>query len=330
MISRRLTLPALVVALGLAAQILAPAAGAQSRDRVAQAQELVDAERPEEALALLKRVRGRQAADAPALLLRSTAHFMLGDVEEGRRDLDRALELDPALRQGWLNRAALDITEERYEEALAALTTAEELDPSAPDNHLNIGTVLLLQGKLSEASERFRRYLGERASSADAYYVVGSNYAGAGYANLAVEHLRRAIELDERARVRARTDPSFLAVADSEAFQEVMSGDPLPPAPGSYTARQIFAASYEGGEGELLTAVLDALQLSGEAFDPQVEVTPAWAVIWGDFRVVVRAAPEGKGQVDLSAPADRFTPETWRQRTTALLRRVQARLVAGG
>ena len=70
---------------------------------------------------------------------------MLGDMEPGRRDLDRALELDPELRQGWLNRAALAVAEERYADAVAAFRRAEALDPAAPENDLNVGTAQLLQ-----------------------------------------------------------------------------------------------------------------------------------------------------------------------------------------
>ena len=35
----------------------------------------------------------------------------MNEMEAGRRDLRRALEIDPGLRQGWLNRAALDLAD---------------------------------------------------------------------------------------------------------------------------------------------------------------------------------------------------------------------------
>lgn len=327
--STRPRVRALFLTLLLAVPVLPGWAAESSEEALARAQELLDAERPEEALEVLKGVP-RGASEARIMLLRSTAHFMLGRTDAGRRDLGRALELDPGLRQGWLNRAALDIADERYDQALAALRKAEDLDPEAPDNDLNIGAVLLLSGELSQASERFRRYLSGAGASAEGYYLVASNYASSGYTNLAVEHLRRAIELEERLRLQARADPNFVALADDEGFKRLMDAEPQVPPPGAYQARRLYPEGYSGGQGRLLPAVLDALQLGGIPFDPRVEVTPAWGLIWGELRIVVRTTPDGQGMVEVSAPADRFTPEGWRQRTDDLFRRIQTRLATAG
>ena len=289
----------------------------------AQAQELIDAERPEDALSLLDRALALEPDDAEALLLRSTARFMLGDVEAGRHDLDRALVLDPKLRQGWLNRAALAVSEERYDDALAAFNRAEELDPRAPENDLNVGTVLLLQGKLEPASQRFARYLAGAGDTADGHYLVASNYALAGYAALAIENLRGAIQRDERTRRRARTDPNFSALQTNARFQRLLANDAYEPPPGSFTADRMFDAAYDGGRGPLLPAVLDALQLGDRPFDPQVEVTESWALIWGDLRIKVSDTLGERGRVQLSAPPGSFTPAGWRQASEHLLESVQ-------
>jgi tetratricopeptide (TPR) repeat protein len=323
--SRLLSFWSSLALLGLAAWP-ALAASAATGDAVARAQELIDAGRAAEALALLEKHRGRDPEDGRALLLRSTAHILLGDNEAGRRDLDRALELDPNLRQGWLNRAALDIAEERYERALAALETAERLDPAAPDNHLNLGAVLLFSGRVSEAAERFGRYLAA-TDSAHAYYLVASNYASRGYAALAVEHLARAIQIEEASRLSARTDPNFLPIAETDAYRRLLAADPPRPQPGAYFDSRRFGSPYDGAGGPLLSAVLSALQLAGEPFDARVEVTERWAVIWGDLRIEVRSTAAGEGLVEVSAPAERITPEDWSKRSEALFQRIQARLV---
>ena len=201
-------------AAGFALALLLPAAAASvaaaATDAVPHAQELVDAGRLDEAAELLEKHLRRSQRDAQAHLLLSTVRFLEGDRDRGRARLDRALELDPTLRQAWLNRAALDLSERRLDEALTALYKARDLDPSAIDNALNIGAVLVLRGRLSEASEQFGAYLTQTANSAEAYLLVASNYALGGYSALAVEHLRRAIATDERMRRRARTDPTTL------------------------------------------------------------------------------------------------------------------------
>lgn len=300
-----------------------PRFGISQESALVKAQEHLDAGQAEEALAILEPFLQRHADHPQALLLRSTARIMQGEVAAGRGDLDRAIALDPRLRQAWLNRAALDIADRRYDEALKALRKAEELDPAAPDNDLNIGAVLLLQGDLKGATERFEEYLKSQAASAEAHYLVASNYALAGYAALAVETLRPGVELDERIRLRARTDPNFADLANHPRFQELLNTDVYRLPEGAYFESRIYTEPYDPEGERLLGAVIDALTALGEPFNALVEVTPRWALIWGDFRIKVVATPEGEGVVEVSAPAQRFTPREWRRRTERLFRQIQ-------
>ena len=309
-----------------------PAATAQTpkataaASSLARAQKLVDAGQAQEALPLLDQALREAPSDARALLLRSTARFMAGDLEGGRADLDRSLQLDPGLRQAWLNRAALDIADQRYEPALEALTRAEQLDPSAADNDLNIGAVLLLQSKLEPASGRFGRYLDRQPSSAEASYLVATNYAMAGYAALAVEHLKRAVALDERSRLKARTDPNFLSLGKHRQFQELLATDGYRPPAGSALASRAYGTRYDPESRKLLSAVIDAMLALGESFDARVEMTPGWALLWGAMRIKVTNGEDGSGLVELSAPPGRFTPETWAERTEKLFQKIAIEL----
>ena len=61
--------------------------------------------------------------------------------------------------------------------ALEAFTRAERLDPTAADNSLNIGAVLLLAGQREAASDRFRRYLEANSENADANNAVRDTIA---------------------------------------------------------------------------------------------------------------------------------------------------------
>jgi tetratricopeptide (TPR) repeat protein len=324
----RRTRGSLFAAALLAVPFAAPALAAEAPSTaVAEARELIDAQRPAEALAAVDRALAVDPDDAEALLVRSTARFMLGEVEAGREDLDRALVLDPELRQGWLNRGGLAVAEERYADALAAFQQAEQLDPRAPENDLNIGAVQLLQGDLEPASRRFERYLAGAGDSADGWYLVASNYALAGYAALAVEHLRGAVERDERSRRRSRTDPNFSGLSDNPSFLRLLATDSHRPPPGTLTAERIFDAPYDGGRGPLLPAVLDVLQLDDRPFDTQVEVTESWALIGGMVRIKVSDTLVGKGRVQLSAPPGTFGPEGWRQTVKGLLKQIQHRVL---
>lgn len=328
----RAVFPLCVLLLALLIPTRAPAAGPPPDSTLDQAQHLLDAGQAQQALDLLEPVLRRHADDARALLLRSTARFLLGDNEGGRADLDRSLELDPGQRQAWLNRAGLEIAEGAYDQALEALDKARALDPDNPDNDLNAGAVLLLQGRLPEATERFRDYLQAAPDQAAAHYLVATNYAGRGYARLAVENLRRAVELNELYRVRARTDPNFEPVADSPELKELLEAEPARPPAEHRVARQAFPAPYDGGHGQLLNAVLEALHQIGASFDPRVEVAPGWALIHGPLRIQLYdrlagggGAPEGVVQV--SAPPEAVGPDEWKQRTAQLYQAIELALL---
>ncbi len=89
----------------------------------------VDAGDSERALDLLAPILKREPKNARALLLRSTARCIGGELDDCRKDLDQALALDPTLRQGWLNRAGLAIADKRYDDAIVALAAGREARP---------------------------------------------------------------------------------------------------------------------------------------------------------------------------------------------------------
>ena len=249
-----------LVCFGLSA---APAPCATGSERALdQIEAALEAGRAEEALQSLEQF---ESPDRPiaarALLLRSTALFMLGRIEPGRRDLEEALAKDPNLRQAWLNRAALDIADGDLDRALEALGRARALDPQAADTDLNIGAVLLMQGKVAEAAPYLERYLAAAGDTA-----------------------------------------------------------------GSHATFRTYETPYLAGEGKLLPAVLDALQLSGEPFDRQIEVTPEWALIWGEMRIKVRNDADGHGRIELTAPGDRFGDAEWRARAAKLLSEIAVQI----
>lgn len=326
---RRSPSPFRTAALFAVLALAVPPAAAQGDDPLAEARRLVEGQRGEEAISVLDRVLRKEPRNAEALLLRATANLIEGESAAGRRDLAKALEVDPALRQGWLTLGALEVSEERWSEALAAFRRAEALEPSAPDNDLNIGAVELLAGDLGAASERFARYLDGPGADANGFFLVAKNYALAGYEALAVEHLRQAIERDERARVQAKADPAFAGLKTSPRFQALLNTMSFRPPLGAHTAERTYPERYDGGRGPLLRAVLDALQLAGRPFDRRVDVAPDWAVIWGEARIEVTDAAEGGGVVSLSAPRDRFTAEAWSAFADQLLRDVNTRLALG-
>ena len=320
----RLRSSILPLALGLV--VCAAAVRAQAPDDLAQASELLDAGRIDEAVAMLDALIAKRE-DAGALLLRSTARFQLGQLDAGSTDLRRALTLDSTLRQGWLNLAALEMVGADHEAAYQAFLRAEALDPAAPDNDLNLGATLLFLGRLEEASGRFERWLARQPDTGQSYYLVATNYAAAGYAALALRHLRDAIRLDEKTRLLARTDPNFAPIADSPEYLALMAHDPFVPPSGSLLAGHTVAAPYSDSDTRVVSAILDALGALRMPFDRRVEVTAEWALVWGDVRIKVRRATAEQTVLEVSAPPAAFTPQAFQARVEALFRETEAALL---
>jgi tetratricopeptide (TPR) repeat protein len=295
-------------------------AGAQSIDQ------LLDAGRVTEALPQIEAALERNPHDAKALLQRSTARFIQGDMAGGRKDLDQALRIDPTLRQAWLNRGALALSDKDYDRALDAFQHAKALEPGALDNGLNLGVVYLMKGDLSTANTEFEAYLESNGQSAGALYLVGTNYAMMGYSGLALGYLRRAIALNERARLRARTDPNWRTLQSNPQFQGLLNTDSYRPPAGAYHVSQTYEAPYNGGNGHILNALLDTMQERKIPFDSRIEVTPLWALIWGQARIKVQAVDDEHTRVEITASPSSMTPEQWRNLTETILRGVTVQL----
>ncbi len=294
---------------------------AQHEARLAMAQRFLDAGDATQALEILEGVLKEDKKNARALLLRSTGRIMAGDLANGFKDLERALKIDPGLRQGWLNLAGLEIAEGRFQAAYNALLEARKLDPAAPDNDLNLGAVLVMQGELEKAATHFESYLEARGTSAEAQFLVAANYALADSEGRAIEHLRRAVELDERFRMRARRDERFLALASLD-YKVLLNTDVYTPPEGAHQVAAAFKVPYRQSDNKLLYAVLDALKQLGEVYDAAIEANPRWALIWAEMRIKVSNQGNGTGVVSLSAPAGRFTSDQWHQRSQALFRTI--------
>lgn len=321
------------VALLLAAHLLGLPAYLQAQNAQGDpttAQRLVDLGEAESAIAILDPWLKKHPKDAEALLLRSTARFMLGEISRGTRDLDRSLKLDPGNRKAWLNRAALELSNEKYSAALEAFTRAEALDPEAPENSLNIGAALLLLDRFDEAESRFRDYLARHPSDPEARYLVASNYAMRGFAGPAVANLKRAIAINEKMRRRARTDPNFGPLEDAPSYRQLLETDSYRMPNGSRVMSERFDAPFGADERLVLDAVISSLQLQGRPFDPQVEVASRWALVWSDLRIKVAADGAGGTLVELSVPPGKLSTARWQARTSELLRGIRVQLHARG
>ena len=299
-----------IAATALALGLLSPIASAQANSQLTPIQAHLDQGDGQAALDALRPILKRSPKNPEALLARSTAYFLVGELELGSKDLDRALAGDPTLRQGWLTLGALRLSEGNNSGALTAFTKARELDPSANENALNIGAAQLLLGNVDQAKGEFSAYLAAVNNTAEANVLIAKNYALANVLAPATDHAAAAIQADERQRLTMRTDPAFSLALDFPPFQTLLASDSFRPPPGSLTETYVLDTPYE--TQRVAGALIDALSALAIPFDPRVEATPNWALVWSDkLRIKVGPANTSTTRVTLVAPPKSHTRTSW-------------------
>ena len=97
--------------------------------------------------------------DPDVLVNRALAYKAFGQREAAKRDLDRAIELDPHSVAAWFNRGTLLLEEGRPEEALKDLNRAVELAPDVPGPYFNRAVAHWQLGEREAAIKDLERFL---------------------------------------------------------------------------------------------------------------------------------------------------------------------------
>jgi predicted negative regulator of RcsB-dependent stress response len=105
------------------------------------------------------------------------------------------LERNPDCWLAHLNLGDLLLADGRVGEALSHYRTAERLEPDYPSTHFNLGRVLLQQGRYPEAIEEFRRTLRILPADAEACNNLGVALADSGRYGEARAQFERAIRI---------------------------------------------------------------------------------------------------------------------------------------
>jgi eukaryotic-like serine/threonine-protein kinase len=148
------------------------------------------------------------------------AHATLGYVKhydwqwaEAERELRRALELSPSYALAHIWYANLLIGQKRFDEALAHVGTAEELDPLSMVVLTNVGWTLSYAGRPAEAVEKCRRALALDPSYVQAHWRLGDAYLSLGRFDEAIKEVETAATLTQR----SPSSLTWLAIAYAQA-----------------------------------------------------------------------------------------------------------------
>jgi serine/threonine-protein kinase len=138
------------------------------------------------------------------------------DGPAAERALLHALHLNPSLATARLNYAAYLSTQDRLEDARREIRRAVDLDPLSVRTHAFGGMLLVFTRAYDEALDLARRGLELAPDSGFTVAVQGMVYAELGRYNEAVEHMQRAAQLDNSLTILA-LQAHVLAVAGRSA-----------------------------------------------------------------------------------------------------------------
>jgi Flp pilus assembly protein TadD len=181
-----------------AARVAVPLANAHAEDldlAFVAGSALIRAGKRREGLSFIERV-AKQGHSSDAYLLAGSTWLEVNEFEAARKDLEAALELDPALPR---IHTLLGIAKERNGEAQAAepeLRRALEINPEDFEANLYLGAILYKRRDLVAARGFLERALKIDSHSALARYELGMVQSGSGEFAAAVANLEAASSSD--------------------------------------------------------------------------------------------------------------------------------------
>ena len=121
-----------------------------------------------------------------------------GDVEIAKRDLVRALELNPNLANAHHYNGLLEMVKGRFDDALAEERKAQAIDQFSLIYNINIATMLFRQQKYDEAEVQCRKTIELDQNFARAYWLLGLIYEQKHQYPSAIESHQKAVELSNQ------------------------------------------------------------------------------------------------------------------------------------
>ena len=164
-------------------------------------------------------------------------HYMLalsawksGDLVKSEAAFETALRLDPMHMKSYVNLSRVLIEQGRFDDAIATLTKAGEIDPESVTVQRLMARTYLAQHKTDEAIDAYRRAIALDELDAWSMNNLGLLYLEQGFTEDAVPYLARAAEL--------KNTPAFFNnlgmalehqgrfVAAAEAYKGALAADP--------------------------------------------------------------------------------------------------------
>jgi tetratricopeptide (TPR) repeat protein len=207
---RRVYALILVLSMVVAGCVQAPS-GEDPAALLAQADALLDEERPADAIPLIEEALAREDS--------AEGHFLLGNayshsdrLTEAEDEYLQALALDPDHVDARANLAVVYYSSGRLEEAEEAIRLALEGHEGDADLHYNLGGILAAQGRTVDAEVEFLTALDLDPDLPEVHLGLGLLYRDLGRTDEAIPALERYLELSDDPEWRAEAEAALAAL----------------------------------------------------------------------------------------------------------------------
>ena len=149
--------------------------------------------------------------------------YKLGCLAEALDAYDEALKLKPDYIDAWYKKGVVLGKLERHEEAIRTYEEVIKLKPDIPEAWCNKGNRLVHLNRQNEALKFFVQATKLKPDYAHAWYNTACIYAFRSENKTALAALHKALNLDNKYKLEARTDKYFRNLQDDKDFKKIIS-----------------------------------------------------------------------------------------------------------
>jgi tetratricopeptide (TPR) repeat protein len=153
------------------------------------------------------------------------AQLGAGNYEEAALALTNAIRLRPDFPSTYCKLGAAYMSSNDLERAVDSVTVALKLDSQLLESRDLFQKILIRQGRFAEAASDCNKFL-LREQSPEVYYNFAIANALQGQDEDAYLALKKAVQLDDQYRFRARDEVAFRQLEESRHFSDLLEGKP--------------------------------------------------------------------------------------------------------
>jgi tetratricopeptide (TPR) repeat protein len=219
--------------------------------------------------------------DVEAQLLYANALVGLKDLENGVREVEDAVQLDPAHATTYTNLALLKLAQGQRGEAEAAFRKAVELDPKSLKARLALTYFDLATGDLPRAEQALKEALALEPRDPLSNRVLAALYMGTGRAALAETPLKLVAEVTGAARAKYALADYYMRIGRTNQAKAVL--EPMVRDPQTYAEAQVRVAelTYLSGNREDAKKLVTEVLSRNPSHAPALLLRARWLLVEG-------------------------------------------------